>query len=142
MSTRIRYIATYDYPGLLFPESTSRPIEDGTIRAVYAGAQREAGSRSDGWYAATVTAITEKRFVDPEQRDDETWVEQRRDRVLRFVIGEVRHVDTIPDDDQHRILRANIVANTSDHLAVLTRCGNWQLASDYDSVVSPEAVYA
>ncbi len=138
MTTRTRYTATYDYPGMLFPESVTRDVADDRLESVVAAAPAETEGyfRKDGWYAFQIHAITEKHFT--AEDGEEAWVRVgKAERVANMVVGEKVHVDSIPDTAENRILRVNIQANTPDGVAVKTRAGNWQLASDYDLVLSP-----
>lgn len=129
MKTRQRFYAEFWYPGLLFSDSKIRDIDAGTIEAALAAAPDD-----DRWYAVSVHAVTEKRYVADD--GDETWVRTSTERVLRAIIGEKVHVDLIPDDDEHSILRSNIRYNSTDGYGVRARTGNWQIAQDYDLVLA------
>lgn len=137
VNERTRYTATYLYPGSFFPEETSRTIPEATFEAaVVAGPDEDGYFRKDGWYAVRITAIREKRF----QADDgeEAWVKQGSERVGSWIVGErVHYEDGRLAGDQFDILRSNIRSNSDDGYGVLTRCGNWQIGSDYTEVVSP-----
>lgn len=136
--TRNRYLAEFDYPGALFPESITKTAKGPSIEDALAVAPSETEGTyfvKDRWYAVTITEVIEKQYLAADGSDEE-WVEQRRSRVGRWVVGEKVHVDDIPDDDRHEILRSNIRNNSEDGFGVKTRAGNWQIASDYDGVLS------
>lgn len=140
-ATRTNHVATYLYPGSFFPEETNRAIPEPTLAAAVAAAptDEEGYFRKDGWYAVRVTTTTLKRFVADD--GEETWVPQDKPaKVGNWIVGERVHFETLPDDDRHSILRSNIRANTKSGYGVLTRCGNWQFADDYDAVIEPAAV--
>lgn len=130
MSTmRKRYVATYFYPGFLFPETTSADVEGTAIGDVVA-AQTDAR-----WYAAEVHEVTEEIFESDAY--GETAVMRERVKVASFIVGTVHHYDSLPADQA--ILRSNIEVNDrSGGYGVLTRCGNWQIRSDWMTVVSPD----
>lgn len=134
--TRTKHVAEYDYPGLLFPESTSRQIPEPTFAAaVTAGPAEDDYFRKDGWYAVTVRSTVEKRY---ESEDgDEAWVNVAKPQVVgKWVVGERIHYSDIEQTDANSILIGNIKCNSRDGgYGVLTRCGNWQIASDYTAVV-------
>lgn len=142
MSERVRYVAEYDYPGALFPESVTREVETPTWEAVVGAAPAETSGyfRADGWYAVKVTAITEKLFT---AKDHEmTWIRQSAEKVRSWVVGEKIHADDIVPTERNAILISNIRGNTpegSEPYGVHTRAGNWQIASDYDGVVPAHA---
>lgn len=55
------------------------------------------------------------------------------------MIGTMMHAADIPDEvDGHEtsILKSNIRSNSKDGYGVKTRRGNWQIASDYDRVLT------
>lgn len=141
MSTRERHVAEFFYPGSFLPETIFRTIAEPTLAAALAAApdgdpaQGYIGAK-DGWYAVKVTTATDKRFVADD--GEETWVRvgQKKD-VGSWIVGEKIHVDDILENDANRILRANIAGNSADGYAVLTRVGNWQIASDWTDVLSP-----
>lgn len=141
MSTRVRYSAEYSFPGLLFPETTSRSIEHGDLPAAIAAAPD-----GDSWYAVKITAITERLFVAVGDGSEdgsipERWLTESTSRVGFYVVGERIHVDDGQiEGDEYSILRSNIRCNSTDGYGVKTRCGNWQIASDYDDVLPPQAV--
>lgn len=132
-TTRTRYYGVYSYPGLLFAEETSRPLTSGDVVAAIAE-----GPDDERWYAVEIRVAIEKRFVADD--GEEQWLKKSDQRKARYVIGEKVHVDDIPDDDRHSILRSNIRGNSTDHFGVRTRAGNWQIAQDYDDVIPPQAV--
>ncbi|WP_193613126.1 hypothetical protein [Nocardioides lijunqiniae] len=141
MSTRLRHVAEFSYPGALFPESVTREVDQPTLDAALAVAPTETDGffRKDGWYAVKITAFHEKRYV----ADDgaETWVRTARPvKVRSWVVGEKIHADDIEPTDRNRILIANIRGNSTDGYGVRTRIGNWQMASDYDEVLPASAV--
>ena len=148
MTTRTRYSAKYLYPGAFFPESTFRIVEEPTFHAALAAAPAEEGGffKADGWYAVEITAIHERRFLAEDDLMSEEWVETGRETVGSWIVGEKIHVD----DEQiagpkHDILRSNIRSNSrppEKDYGVRTRCGNWQIASDYIMVVAPDEAVA
>lgn len=143
MTTRVRYVAEYSYPGMLFPETTSREVSPATFEAAVAAAPDEDGYfTKDGWYAVRIDALTEKRFVADD--GDDTWVLMSRTSVGRFVIGQLVHYTAINPDEggpgRNSILISNIRINSKDGYGVRTCCGNWQIADDYDTVIGTEAV--
>lgn len=135
--TRIRYTAEYDYPGSFFPKSTSRQIVVPTFESAVTNGPNEDGYfRKDGWYAVTIRAVHEKRFTASDGA--EAWVQQRVEVVGKFVVGErVHHESARLAGPEFDILRSDIRANSEDGYGVLTRCGNWQIASDYTRVLPP-----
>lgn len=137
MNERTRYTATYLYPGSFFPEEASRDVPEPTFEAAaLAGPDEDGYFRKDGWYAVRITAIREKRFTSDD--GEEAWVKQDAKRVGSWIVGErVHHEDERLAGDQFDILRSNIRSNSDDGYGVLTRCGNWQIASDYTEVVAP-----
>lgn len=138
-SRRTRHVAEYLYPGSFFPEETYREIEFPTLQcAVENGPDEDGYFKKDGWYAVRIRTITEKRY---EAADgDETWLRDGEPTTKSFVVGRLVHVDSPElEGEDNRILRSNISGNSRDPLkgyGVLTRRGNWQIASDYDEVVS------
>lgn len=137
---RNRYTAEYLYPGSFFPESIHREIDAPTLQAAIAAAPQETEGTyfvKDGWYAVEIFTITEKRFVADD--GEETWIKQGKPEKHTAIVGHLVHIDSIPDDDEHRILRSNVRSNSREPwvgYAVKTRAGNWQVASDWDEVVS------
>lgn len=129
---RQTYYAVYDYPSFLFAESRSRDIAGPTIEDAIAG------ELDKGWYAVRIHQRTEKLFRAADS--EETWVKQEDKRLSRHVIGDRIHYGDIEATDRNRILISNIKNNSKDGYGVLTRAGNWQIASDYDSVIPATAV--
>lgn len=129
---RTTYYAVYDYPGLLFAESRTRDIAGPTIEDAIAG------ELDKGWYAVHIHQRTEKLFRAAD--GEKTWVKQDDKRLARHVIGDRIHHTEIEATDRNRILISNIRNNSTDGYGVLTRAGNWQIASDYDSVIPAAAV--
>lgn len=132
---RTIYTATYSYPGVFFPEETSREVSAPTIEAAVKAGPREDGYFSaDGWYAVSIRSRTEKRFVADDGQ--EAWVVQGKpQQVGRWVLGERVHADDVPATDENRILIANLRANSPTAEGVRTRCGNWQPVMAGDTVV-------
>ncbi len=134
--TRTRFLATYNYPGSFFPESTTKEITAPTFATAVAEGPDEAGYfKKDGWYSVEIISKTEKMFT---SGDDIAWVPEDTERVLRAVVGTKTHYSEIEDDERNRILISNIKSNSKDGFGVETRRGNWQIADDYDLVVDPE----
>lgn len=129
---RQTYYAVYDYPGLLFAESRTRDIGGPTIEHAIAG------ELDKGWYAVHIHERTEKLFRAAD--GEETWVKQDDERISRHVVGDRIHYSAIDDSHRNQILISNIRCNSTDGYGVLTRAGNWQIASDYDSVIPASAV--
>lgn len=149
MATRTRLVAEYGYPGPFFPESTTRDVASADFKTVAAAGPDEDGYfRKDGWYAAMVWSIVEKEFLDADDHSASTWVRQSSKVVANYVVGTLKHLDDIPDVDpktgrNNEILKSNIRGNSKPPLSgygVLTRAGNWQIASDYTEVVNDEEV--
>lgn len=140
---RQRFFAKYNYPGSFFPESTTREIDLPTVKAAVAAAPDEEGYFcKDGWYSVRITSKVEKRFVATDGA--EAWVNQGDIKTIgHWVVGERIHHSDIDATDANRILIRNIEGNSRDGgYGVLTRCGNWQIASDFDAVLSPAEVTA
>lgn len=140
---RQRFFAEYNYPGSFFPESTTREIDLPTVEAaVAAGPDEDGYFRKDGWYSVRITSKVEKRFVANDGA--EAWVKQGEiETIAHWVVGERIHYSAIDATDANRILISNIEGNSADGgYGVLTRCGNWQIASDFDAVLSPAEVSA
>ena len=126
-------MAEYLYPGSLFPENVQRSLTEPTLgQAVAVQPDEEGYFRKDGWFAVKILSITEKRYT---ADGDETWVREGKPTTHSYIVGKRVHVDDIPDTDDNRILRWNISINSDDGFGVLTRCGNWQIASDYSEVI-------
>lgn len=138
MSTREVHEATYYYPGVFMPETVNRDLEFSTLEdAIRYQPDEKYYFKKDGWYAVRIKSFTQKLFEssDGEQR----WLNERsKTEEKSFVVGRMRHWEDLPDDGKHEILRSNIRNNSKDGYGVLTRCGNWQMASDYDYVISEE----
>ena len=134
--TRRRHSATYLYPGAFFPEETTRQIKRPTLASAIAAQpdDRDGYFRKSGWYAVRIATTTERRFV--AENGDETWVREGKPEVLSVIVGERIHYTEIPDTDANAILISNIRGNSKDGFGVKTRAGNWQIASDYDEVIS------
>jgi len=138
---RTRFTAEFDYPGMLFPETITKTIAAGTLAAALREQPDEQGYfNRNGWYAVTIRSVAEKRYVADD--DEETWVRLSAEKVASYVVGEKIHHADIEDNDRNAILISNIRANSKDGYGVRTRAGNWQIASDYDAVVSAEAAVA
>lgn len=128
--TRTRYTAKYSYPGSFFAESMGRDIPNPSYESAIAAAEGDGN-----WYAVEVFEITERRFT--AQNGAERWIEEDKPvKVGSWVIGNRVHWQDIPDTPENEILRSNIRGNSEDGYGVKTRCGNWQIASDYMSVVA------
>lgn len=132
---RTRYVARYYYPGLLFPEDLTRNVEGSSITDVVAGQE------NDRWYAVDVFEIVEE--VLQSELYGETPVERSRERVANYIVGTPYHFQALPAktlaDPSVDILQHNIRANDrSGGYGVLTRCGNWQIRSDWETVISPD----
>lgn len=140
MTERLKHTAIYSYPGVLFPEDTSREISEPTVAAALASAPTEPEGyfHADGWYAVEIKTTTQKLFT--AEDGEQTWVNSSTDRVTRVVVGERIHADDIEATDRNAILIANIRGNSKDGYGVLTRRGNWQIADDYDQVLTPAEV--
>lgn len=140
MTTRIRYIAEYLYPGAFMPEEVTLPLPAPSFMvAVEYGPDQDGYFKKDGWYAVKITAVTEKLFVS-EEDSEEAWVRQSSEVVGKWIVGErVHHEEAQLAGERFDILRSNIRSNSKDGYGVLTRCGNWQIASDYTEVIAPEA---
>lgn len=138
---RMRHHAVYDYPGSFFPESTSRSLDEPTLTAaIAAGPDEDDYFTKDGWYAVTISTVTEKLFT---ADGEEAWVKQGDTvTVGKWVVGERIHYSDIEDTRDNAILISNIRGNSKDGFGVKTRRGNWQIASDFTHVVSPEEVAA
>lgn len=139
-TTRTRWTATYSYPGFLFPEETSRPVDHPTLQGVLEAAPRDEDGyfRADGWYAARVTQRTQKLYTAAD--GEEQWIQTDVTQGPSWLIGEKVHLDDIPDDDDHAILRSNIRCNTKDGIAVKTRLGNWTLPVEGTEVIAASEV--
>lgn len=139
-NTRTRYSAEYLYPGSFFPEETYRDLPEPTyLAAELAGPDEDGYFKKDGWYAVRIRTITEKCYRSED--GDEKWLRDGDPITKSFIVGRLVHADSPElECDDKSILRSNIVGNSREPLkgyGVLTRCGNWQIASDYDEVVSP-----
>jgi hypothetical protein len=141
MTTRERHFAEYLYPGSFFPESTSREVPAATLTAaVNAGPDEDGYFSKDGWYAVKIKTAVEKLFVADD--GDESWI-GKPDVVATVIVGDRIHFSEIEKSDRNRILISNIECNSRDGgYGVLTRCGNWQIASDYDFVISASEAIA
>lgn len=127
--TRTRFTAEYSYPGSFFPETSTRDLPDGRYESAVEA------QPNDAWFAVKILKSTERRFV--AANGDERWLcEREPEKVGSWVIGERIHWTAIPDTDETRILRSNIRSNSENGYGVLTRRGNWQIASDYTGVVA------
>jgi len=132
---RTRYFARYYYPGLLFPEDLTRDVQGSSIAEVVAG------QKDDRWYGVDVFEITEE--VLQSETYGETLVERGRTRVANYLVGTPYHYQSLPAktlaDPSADILQRNIKVNDkSGGYGVLTRCGNWQIRSDWETVISPD----
>ncbi len=141
MTHRVRFIAEYLYPGTFFPEETICVVTDPSFASCVDQGPDDEGTYfyKNGWYAVRVRMLSEKRYHadDGEQR----WISENEAIVRSYIVGTLTHVDDIPDStptdsgpQDNSILKSNIRSNSRDPLkgyAVLTRCGNWQIASDY-----------
>lgn len=126
--TRTKFTARYSYPGSFFAEQASRDLPDGEFGSALRAAL------DDGWYAVEILKSTERRFS--AANGEKRWLrEGEPKKVGSWVIGERIHWENIPDTDENQILRSNIRCNSEDGYGVLTRRGNWQIASDYTTVV-------
>lgn len=139
MSTRTRITAEYLYPGSFFPESITRELPDSTLQAaIEHGPDEEGYFKKDGWFGVVIRKITEKRYVADD--GDETWLREGKPIEWKVIVGDVVHVDDpLIAGDRFDILRSNIRSNSREphkDLAVHTRCGNFQIASDWDQVVA------
>lgn len=139
MTLRSRYKAEYYYPGSFMPETTSRDVADPRwLTVVAAGPDQEGYFSKDNWYAVVVREIVEERFTS--DSGEERWLVNSNEKVRSYIVGRVFHVDDIPDVDGTRdnsILKSNIRGNSMSQIAVLTRCGNWQMYEDWDEVIEP-----
>lgn len=145
MSTRERHIATYNYPGSFFPESTTREIPEPTFAAAAAAGPDEDGYfHKDGWYSVLIETELEEQFTSTDTPAKTVWVSVgRRRKVGHWVVGERIHWSEIEATERNSILIDNIKCNSRDGgYGVLTRAGNWQIASDYTDVVSAAEVAA
>lgn len=134
--TTERYSATYLYPGTLFPEEITHSLPEPTLAAALAVAPDEDGYfRKDGWYAVRIHKVVMKRYVADDGTD--LWNNESTEQVGSWIVGERIHYSEIPDTADNRILISNIRGNSKDGYGVHTRVGNWQIASDYDAVISP-----
>lgn len=139
MTTRVRYTATYQYPGSFFPEEFHRELPAPTMEAAISLAPDEEGYfKKDGWYGVEIKTITEQRFLADDGSGDERWVQQEVTRES-VIVGDVIHVDDpLIAGERYDILRSNIRGNSREpykDLAVHTRAGNFQIRSDWDRVV-------
>lgn len=136
MTMRKRYVATYFYPGFMFPETTSRDIRDvppWELLAAVVAAQPD-----DQWFGAQLDEITEEVFSSEEY--GETPVMRKRVKVESYIVGTIQHYETLPKTEEFRILRSNIECNdTSGGYGVLTPYGNWQIRSHWGEVINPKA---
>lgn len=149
---RYRYSAEYLYPGSFFPEETYRDLPDGHLSTALELAPDEEGYfKKDGWYAVRIRTRIEKRFV--AEDGEETWIRQGEGHVKSYVIGVLTHVNNIHDLESgaagdmldNRILKSNIRSNSREpykNYGVLTRCGNWQIASDWDQIIDEDSLRA
>lgn len=127
--TRDRFEAKYLYPGVFMPEVVRHPVPDGTYAAACAI------QPDNGWYAVEVQKVAERLYR--AENGDEKWVSDGQPvKVGSWIVGDKIHWQDIPDTAENRILRSNLQANSSDGYGVRTRCGNWQIASDYLEVVA------
>ena len=142
---RVEHIrATFLYPGVFMPEYVIRPVSSPSWRDVLDAAPNESGYFTlDGWYAATVECVTSKRFESSD--GDVEWVRQGQPELVdSWIIGERHHWSEIDSaNGRNDILIGNIKRNDrSGGYGVHTRCGNWQLASDWKNIVHPRDVQA
>lgn len=128
MVDTVAHKARYLYPGVFMPEEQVRDLTFPT----YGEAVK--GQPDDGWYAVEISSIKYKRFTADD--GDIEWIPQGTVNKETYIIGQQIHCDEIPNTDENRILRSNIRSNSDDGFAVKTRCGNWQIASDWDHVMS------
>ena len=139
-NTRVVVSAEYLYPGAFFPEETYRDLPEATLAAAVAAAPDESGYfRKDGWYAVRIRSTPERRFVDAGGSGAAVWVKDGETEVWSAIVGQEVHVDD-PSiaGEEHSALRSNIRSNGKDGYGVLARSGNWQIASDWDAVITPE----
>lgn len=132
MTTRERFVATYYYPGVFFPEETSRELVKPTFQQALAAAPDEEGYfRKDGWYGLRITSIIEKKFVADD--DAVTWVRESSVQTS-WIIGERIH----RDDERLSDPSFDSMKLGGEEYFVLARCGNWQPDGYYEFVVTPE----
>lgn len=126
--TRQRFTATYFYPGVFMPEDVARQIPNGQFNSVIAA------QPDNRWYAVEVRQRTERRYE--AANGSEKWIsEGDAKKVGSWIVGEKIHWEDIPDTEGNKILRSNIQGNSKDGYGVRTRCGNWQIASDWQAVL-------
>lgn len=136
MPTQTRYRAEYLYPGSFFPEETYRDLKEPTFEnAVKFGPNEDGYFKKDGWYAVIIREKIERLMVDPDKPASTTWDMVSNEKVKSFIVGRMIHMDSPEMSGSDKdILRSNIRSNSRDPLkgyGVLTRCGNWQIASDW-----------
>lgn len=147
MTAKATYTANFFYPGTLFPEETQREIEeyDGipTLADILEVAPDAAPEDSyfckDRWYAVSLREKIEVLYESTEDPNDRRFVQTSNEVLHSWIVGEKIHVDDIEDQEpggRNAILASNIRGNTPDGYAVKTRCGNWQLAKDFGTVIS------
>lgn len=146
-NTRTRYTAEYQYPGSFFPETVTKVLNDPTFEAaVEAGPDEEGYFRKDGWYGVIIRTITEKAYEqvggDGKSEDDYVWLRDGEPTGKSYIVGTEVHADDLADEDEAgndlTILKSNIRGNSREpkkDIGVITRCGNWQIASDWDEVI-------
>jgi len=139
-NTRVKVSAEFLYPGAFFPEETYRDLPEATLEAAVRCAPDETGYfRKDGWYAVRIRSTPERRFVDADGSGAAVWVKDGETEVWSAIVGEEVHMtDERIAGDEHQTLRSNIKSNSADGYGVLARTGNWQFASDWDAVITPE----
>lgn len=135
MTTRIKFIAEYLYPGTFVPETASREIDVPTQSAAEA-------AMPDGNVGYTSTCYGIRLFEQTErlwESDGEfQWLpEGERTIVDSWAYGKEVHYDDIPDTPNNEILRSNVRINTKDGYAVKHISGNWTFRRDWNRVVSP-----
>jgi len=137
-NSRKKFRAEYLYPGSFMPEECYRDLPEPTFEAAVEHGPDDIDGyfTKDGWYAVQISTIIEHRVRNLET-GVEFWMEASRTRES-YIIGRLVHYES-PElaHPRHEILRSNIRSNSRDPLkgyGVLTRCGNWQIASDWDYV--------
>lgn len=138
MTSRDRHIATYLYPGVFFPEETTRELSKPTFEQALAAApdSEEGFFCKDGWYAVRITTIHEKKFVAND--GEETWVKNPslKEITWSWIIGEkIRR-----DDERLSDPKFNSMKIGDEEYFVLARCGNWQPANYYNYIVSEDEI--
>lgn len=117
---------TYLFPGVFFPESTTKEVQNTDIPTTIP-------ADCYGFY------FQETESVFDEDKNKE-FIGETKQIGKTYLIGELIYVDDIPAMDGGRdtdILKNNIRNNSPTKCGVKCHTGNWQMEDEYNTVLSP-----